>query len=165
MAIYKFPKNFFLLKKKRKRVTLNIETSQYASNTGGHQKGPNFKNVFLFHILSKYSCLRILEQENKEINKWTSYSSENGGTNTWTIHLFSSSFLSHSSVKQRTIPFKHEIAKEKRLKSKSPQPLFFFDTHKQQTGHKEAKVIKWIHKLHLKTIFMKNTNIPSNVHG
>jgi hypothetical protein len=64
------PKEFlFIKKKKKKRVTLNIETSQYASNTGGHQKGPNFKNVFLFHILSKYSCLRILEQENKEINK------------------------------------------------------------------------------------------------
>lgn len=68
LSIYKFPKNFILLKKKRK-VTLDIETSQYASNTGGHQKRPNFKKVFLFHILYKYSSLRILVQENKEVNK------------------------------------------------------------------------------------------------
>jgi hypothetical protein len=60
----------FLTKKIKIKVTLNIETSQYASNTQAVIKNVQILTIYFYFIfLSPYYCLRILVQENKEKNK------------------------------------------------------------------------------------------------
>jgi hypothetical protein len=67
---FSFLTNKIIIIKIKIKVTLNIETSQYASNTQAVIKNVQILTIYFYFIfLSPYYCLRILVQENKEKNK------------------------------------------------------------------------------------------------